>query len=213
MTELKEISSYRSHEGLQKVFTHYSKNLKSVHEFSIYLPPRAVNGQRCPVLYWLTGAAADEREFMMKSGFQKYASENELIVVAPEPSPSQPSNKNKEISADYFVQFGFYLDATEPPYKDNFRMYSYVIDELLPLIDFKFPTIPDKRGLAGHSMGGMVSGPQSLGSHSIVIHRKQFSRILRALLCLHFVIRIFFTASHACPPFVTLQPFRSASNC
>lgn len=157
MSELKEVYSYRSFEGLQKIFTHQSQFLKNVHEFSVYLPPKALVGQQCPVLYWLTGAAANEREFVLTSGFQKYASENNLIVVAPEPCPCPVKNKSKAINVDYLVQFGFYLDASEAPYSENFKMYSYVMEELLPLIDYKFPTITSKRAIAGHSMGGMVS--------------------------------------------------------
>lgn len=173
MSELKEVWNFKSHEGYQKAYQHHSKYLKADHEFSIYLPPAAVRGQRCPVVYWLTGAAADDREFMLKSGFQKYASENELIVVAPEPRPLPLNDMPKEISSKYFVQFGFYMDSTAPPYDEHFKMYSYILDELLPLVEFKFPVLQDKRGIAGHSMGGMgalnfgLRNPDIFGSISV----------------------------------------------
>lgn len=157
MSELKEVWSYKGHDGYQKIFRHYSQSLKSEHEFSIYLPPKALLNQKCPVMYWCTGAAADDREFVLKSGVQKYASERNMIVVAPEPRPGPLNDMPKEISAEYFVQFGFYVDATEPPYSETFRMHTYIMEELLPLIDYKFPVLTEKRGIAGHSMGGMAS--------------------------------------------------------
>ncbi|XP_015786502.1 S-formylglutathione hydrolase [Tetranychus urticae] len=183
MSELKEVWNFKSHEGYQKAYQHHSRFLKNTHEFSIYLPPKAVKGERCPVVYWLTGAASDDREFMLKSGFQKYASENEIIVVAPEPRPLPLNDMAKEISSKYFVQFGFYLDATEPPYDEQFKMYSYVMDELMPLVEFKFPVLQDKRGIAGHSMGGMGALNLGLRHHDLFQSISVFSAVCNPSKC------------------------------
>ncbi|WP_264830620.1 alpha/beta hydrolase-fold protein, partial [Klebsiella aerogenes] len=49
---------------------------------------------------------------------------------------------------------GFYLDATEAPYADNYRMASYIAQELPALIAANFPVDMARQGIFGHSMGG-----------------------------------------------------------
>ncbi len=50
---------------------------------------------------------------------------------------------------------GFYLDATQAPYARNYRMQSYVLEELPRIIAANFPAIDATRqGIFGHSMGG-----------------------------------------------------------
>lgn len=76
-----------------------------------------------------------------------------IVVPDPKPIPLKLYSPRKNV-VDFLVQFGWYLDATEPPYNEQYRMYSYFIEELIPLIDSAFPTIPEMRGISGHSMGG-----------------------------------------------------------
>ncbi|XP_015786057.1 S-formylglutathione hydrolase [Tetranychus urticae] len=176
MSELKEVWNFKSHEGYQKAYQHHSRFLKNTHEFSIYLPPKAVKGERCPVVYWLAGAATEDREFALKTGFQKFAAENEMIFVAPEPRPVPMGDMEKRVSSKYLAQFGFYLDATEPAY-EQFKMYSYVMNELMPLVEFKFPVLQDKRGIAGHSMGGCGALNYALRHHDLFQSISVFSAI------------------------------------
>src|SRR5262249_42609589 len=49
---------------------------------------------------------------------------------------------------------GFYVDATEAPWSTNYRMYTYVTEELPALVRANFPIAPDREGITGHSMGG-----------------------------------------------------------
>ncbi|HEY9846714.1 MAG TPA: alpha/beta hydrolase-fold protein, partial [Candidatus Caenarcaniphilales bacterium] len=44
--------------------------------------------------------------------------------------------------------------ATEQPWQEHYRMYSYVVEELPALITKHFPVIPSRQGIFGHSMGG-----------------------------------------------------------
>ncbi|STZ02304.1 S-formylglutathione hydrolase [Moraxella equi] len=55
-------------------------------KFAIYLPDTAKT-QKLPVLYWLSGLTCTEQNFITKSGFQRYADEQNVIVVAPDTSP------------------------------------------------------------------------------------------------------------------------------
>ncbi|HEX8578521.1 MAG TPA: S-formylglutathione hydrolase, partial [Allosphingosinicella sp.] len=55
---------------------------------------------------------------------------------------------------DFGQGAGFYVDATQEPYAANYRMYSYLTDELPELIAQSFPADMARQGITGHSMGG-----------------------------------------------------------
>ena len=55
---------------------------------------------------------------------------------------------------DFGVGAGFYLDATQPPWSTHWRMESYLLEELLPLVTNALPIDGARLGLFGHSMGG-----------------------------------------------------------
>jgi S-formylglutathione hydrolase len=52
------------------------------------------------------------------------------------------------------VGAGFYLDATQAPWAAHWRMESYLLKELLPLLEAHLPIDGRRLGLFGHSMGG-----------------------------------------------------------
>ena len=68
--------------------TLFSNELKCSMKFAAYLPSNESNEQ-LPVLIWLSGLTCNEQNFITKSGFQRYAQENKVIVVAPDTSPSE----------------------------------------------------------------------------------------------------------------------------
>jgi S-formylglutathione hydrolase len=59
-------------------------------------------------------------------------------------------------SYDLGLAAGFYVDATEPPWSQAYRMYSYVARELPELVASAFPVDPARAGIFGHSMAGMA---------------------------------------------------------
>jgi S-formylglutathione hydrolase len=104
------------------------------------------------VLYWLSGLACTEQNFITKSGAQRYAAGHGVIVVAPDTSPRGGEVADAE-GYDIGLGAGFYLNATQAPWSAHYRMHDYVVDELPALVDECFPT--DKaRAISGHSMGG-----------------------------------------------------------
>ncbi|XP_056418069.1 S-formylglutathione hydrolase isoform X3 [Hyla sarda] len=150
---LKQLSSNKCFEGFQKVFEHDSTELKCKMKFGIYLPPKAESG-KCPVLYWLSGLTCTEQNFITKAAYHQAASELGIIVVAPDTSPRGCNIDGEEENWDFGTGAGFYVNATEDPWKTNYRMYSYIVEELPQLINGNFPTDPDKISIFGHSMGG-----------------------------------------------------------
>ncbi|XP_051153861.1 S-formylglutathione hydrolase isoform X2 [Leptopilina boulardi] len=153
MTEFALVSNNKIFGGWQKVYTHESTELKCKMNFGVYLPPQAENGP-VPVIYWLSGLTCTEANFIQKAGAQKYAAEHGVMIVAPDTSPRGLNLPGEETSWDFGTGAGFYVDATEEPWKNNYKMYSYVTKELPALINEKFPAIPDKQSIMGHSMGG-----------------------------------------------------------
>ncbi|GAB1608772.1 hypothetical protein Ahia01_001161600 [Argonauta hians] len=153
MTEITEVSSNKCCGGLQKVFKHSSSELKCEMKFGIFLPGKS-GSAKLPVLYWLSGLTCTEQNFITKSGFQRYAEEHSLIVVAPDTSPRGCNIEGEDDSYDFGSGAGFYVDATQPKWSTNYRMYSYIVKELPKLIESNFPVLPDKKSISGHSMGG-----------------------------------------------------------
>uniref|UniRef100_A0A914XND6 S-formylglutathione hydrolase n=2 Tax=Plectus sambesii TaxID=2011161 RepID=A0A914XND6_9BILA len=125
-------------------------------KFGVFLPPSAQNNpkEKLPVLYFLSGLTCTEANFTQKSGFQRYAAEHNLIVVNPDTSPRGLSIEGEDDSYDFGSGAGFYLDATEEKWKKNYRMYSYIVDELLSVVAANFAVDTSKQGITGHSMGG-----------------------------------------------------------
>ncbi|EDL35845.1 esterase D/formylglutathione hydrolase, isoform CRA_d, partial [Mus musculus] len=174
---LKQISSNRCFGGLQKVFEHSSVELKCKMRFAVYLPPQAESG-KCPALYWLSGLTCTEQNFISKSGYQQAASEHGLVVIAPDTSPRGCNIKGEDDSWDFGTGAGFYVNATEDPWKANYRMYSYVTEELPQLINANFPVDPQRMSIFGHSMGGhgalicALKNPGKYRFHNTVLEHK-----------------------------------------
>jgi len=148
---VKSIESHASFGGTQSVWQHTSAVLGCDMRVSVYLPPQAFS-RACPVLYWLSGLTCNEQNFITKSGAQRYAAEHGVILVAPDTSPRGTDVPDAD-GYDIGLGAGFYVDATQAPWSTQYRMQSYVADELPKLIEATFNTT-DARGISGHSMGG-----------------------------------------------------------
>ena len=149
---MERIEQHASFGGRQEVWQHASTSTGTPMRFGIYLPPAALAGERCPVLYWLSGLTCTEQNFITKAGAQEHAARHGLIVVAPDTSPRGEGVAN-DPAYDLGQGAGFYLNATQTPWAPHFRMEDYVVQELPALVEQHFPAT-EARGIAGHSMGG-----------------------------------------------------------
>ncbi len=153
MTNLNLISEYQSFGGKLGFYSHVSSTCYGEMRFAVYQPPQATQ-QPVPGLYFLSGLTCTEENFMAKAGAQRYASESGLILVAPDTSPRNTGIAGEDDAWDFGTGAGFYVDATEEPWHQNYQMYSYIVQELPGIIAANFPILPDKQGIFGHSMGG-----------------------------------------------------------
>ncbi len=150
---LENISNNKLFGGWHKQYTHDSQALNCKMRFAIYLPPQSQN-KAVPVLYWLSGLTCTDENFMQKSGAQRIASELGIAIVAPDTSPrGDHVPDDPEYAYDFGYGAGFYVNATQQPWSQYYRMYDYVVSELPDLIEQHFP-VNDRRSVAGHSMGG-----------------------------------------------------------
>ncbi|XP_017494888.1 PREDICTED: S-formylglutathione hydrolase-like isoform X1 [Rhagoletis zephyria] len=152
---LKLLSSVKCFGGEQRVYSHASEVLGCEMKFGVYMPPTAVEDHdECPVLYFLSGLTCTQDNFIQKSGFQQHASKHGIVVVNPDTSPRGLNVPGEDDHWDFGSGAGFYVDATEAPWSKNYKMYTYVTQELVELVNTNLPVLPNKRGIFGHSMGG-----------------------------------------------------------
>ena len=149
---MERIEHHASFGGRQEVWKHASHALGCEMRLGVYLPPAALAGERCPVLYWLSGLTCTEQNFITKAGAQQHAAQHGLILVAPDTSPRGAAVAD-DPGYDLGQGAGFYLDATQAPWAPHFRMEDYVVNELPALVEQHFPAT-EKRAIFGHSMGG-----------------------------------------------------------
>jgi S-formylglutathione hydrolase len=148
------VAGHRCHGGVQAVYRHASRATGTSMAFSIYLPPAAETGRRCPVLWWLSGLTCTWENATTKAGFQGPAAAAGMIVVCPDTSPRGLDLPDEHAAYDFGSGAGFYLDATVEPWSGHYRMATYVTRELQDLVAASFPIDTGRQGIAGHSMGG-----------------------------------------------------------
>jgi S-formylglutathione hydrolase len=148
------VSLNRSHGGVQGVYRHASRETKTPMTFSVYVPPHRADA-KLPVVWYLSGLTCTHANVTEKGEFRRACAELGLIFVAPDTSPRGEGVPGDPGGAyDFGLGAGFYVDATQRPFADNYRMWSYVTEELPELIAGQFPVDPKRQSILGHSMGG-----------------------------------------------------------
>ncbi|MES2137742.1 MAG: S-formylglutathione hydrolase [Pseudomonadota bacterium] len=147
------VSENKSHGGRQLVVRHSSAATSTGMTFSIFLPPQAASGARLPVVWYLSGLTCTHANVTDKGEYRAACAELGLIFVAPDTSPRGDGIPDAE-GYDFGQGAGFYVDATEQPWAANYRMWSYVTEELPALVAAEFPVDIDRQAITGHSMGG-----------------------------------------------------------
>ena len=142
--------------GEQRFYEHTSATVGLPMRFAVYLPPQALLPGAAPVpaVVYLAGLTCNEETFATKASAQRTAAELGLALIAPDTSPRGAHAPGEADSWDFGVGAGFYLDATQAPWARHWRMESYLLDELLPLVGQHLPVDTTRPGLMGHSMGG-----------------------------------------------------------
>lgn len=150
---LEKVSSSTCFGGEQARYKHESAVLGCTMHFSVYLPPGA--SQDSPVLYWLSGLTCNDENFVLKAGAQRIAAELGIVIVTPDTSPrGEGVPDDPDAAYDLGLAAGFYLNATQEPWRKHYQMYDYIVHELPALLESTLSLSHTKRAISGHSMGG-----------------------------------------------------------
>jgi len=151
---MKQISAAKSFGGTQFVFAHASATCACDMTFALFLPPQAAT-KRVPLLWWLSGLTCTHQNVMDKGEYRRMAAELGLAIVCPDTSPRGDEVPDEKDNWQFGKGAGFYLDATLAPFARNYRMQSYVRDELPALLaESELPLDMTRQSIFGHSMGG-----------------------------------------------------------
>ena len=152
---LEIVADNRAHGGRQLVCRHLSSATSTAMTFSVFLPPQAEAGGPLPVVWYLSGLTCTHANVTDKGEFRAVCAELGLIFVAPDTSPRGEGVPDDPDGAwDFGLGAGFYVDATQPPYAEHYRMWTYVTEELPALVAGEFPVDMARQAITGHSMGG-----------------------------------------------------------
>ena len=137
-------------------YAHESQVLGCSMKFSVYLPPQYTHtsskDSSFPALYFLSGLTCTEDNFITKSGAVQYASQLGIVLICPDTSPRGLNLPNEDTDWDFGTGAGFYLNATKEPFHKNYKMYSYVTQELPELIESQLRLDCSRIAIIGHSM-------------------------------------------------------------
>ncbi len=174
MSDLTLIKKHYSFGGTTEFYSHQSSEIKSEMKFSVIRPKAALQNpnNKYPAVLWLSGLTCTEENFVAKAGAQRYADQYESFGFCPDTSPRGFDFNGEHDSYDFGSGAGFYLDATERPWDQNYRMQSYLIKDFLKLIGSEFPVDSKAIAISGHSMGG--HGALTLG----IKYPELFSRVV-----------------------------------
>ena len=159
------VSENKAHGGRQLVVKHKSSATGTDMTFSIFLPPQAEGGGKLPVVWYLSGLTCTHANVTEKGEYRAACAELGLIFVATDTSPRGEGVPDDPAGAyDFGLGAGFYVDATQMPFAKNYRMWSYVTEELPALVAAEFPIDLERQGITGHSMGGHGALTVALGN-------------------------------------------------
>ncbi|MBW6424718.1 S-formylglutathione hydrolase [Rhizobium sp. XQZ8] len=150
---MKVLSQNTAFGGMQGVFMHESEACKCEMTFAVFVPPQAIKEPR-PVLWYLSGLTCTHANVMEKGEYRRLAAELGLIIVCPDVSPRGNDVPDELTNWQMGKGAGFYLDATEKPWAENYQMYSYIAEELPNFVSQHFRLDMSRQGIFGHSMGG-----------------------------------------------------------
>jgi S-formylglutathione hydrolase len=123
MSEPQLVSKHACFGGEQRFYKHDSREVRGPMKFAAYVPPQAKSGP-VPVLYYLAGLTCSEETFIIKGHAQMWAAELGIMLIATDTSPREPRLPGDADSWDFGYSAGFYIDATQAPWSQYYRMYS-----------------------------------------------------------------------------------------
>lgn len=147
-------------------FSHLSAQTGTTMTCAVFLPDPVAT---VPYLLYLSGLTCTDENVCQKSGIFRSLAQNKVTIVlcrvvhvngfqrllqfalhqigfvAPDTSPRGAGIEGEDEDWDFGTGAGFYLDATAPKWSSNYRMYSYVTEELPALLTQHYPQLDHSR--------------------------------------------------------------------
>ena len=177
------VSSVKSFGGEQAVLRHASEVTGTDMTFSVYVPSHE-EGALLPIVWFLSGLTCTHANVTEKGEFRRACAELGLIFIAPDTSPrGEGVPDDAEAAYDFGLGAGFYVDATQAPFDQHYRMRDYIENELPAIIAAHFPADMQRQAIMGHSMGGHGALTISLRNPGRFRSTSAFSPIVSPLSC------------------------------
>jgi len=149
---MEKLSEIKAFGGIQGVYSHFSESTNCDMTFGLFLPEEAKYNP-VPVLWYLSGLTCTHENAMSKSGAQNWAAEQGIALVFPDTSPRGQAIADDD-AFDLGQGAGFYVNATQNPWAQNFNMWDYITVSLPELLFNNFSLDRNRQSITGHSMGG-----------------------------------------------------------
>ena len=151
-------SSSKVANGILLRISHDSSSTRCLMTFSIFLPDVAyqyATPGSFPVLFYLSGLTCTDENACHKLGAFIPLAQHGIAMVFPDTSPRGCNVPGESEAWDFGLSAGFYIDATREPWSANWKMETYVAQELPSFLGANFSCLDLGRvGVTGHSMGG-----------------------------------------------------------
>jgi len=180
---METVSTNRSHDGEQGVYKHSSSATGTEMTFSVFVPDHAP-GTKLPVVWYLSGLTCTHANVMEKGEYRAACAELGLIFIAPDTSPRGDDVPDDAAAAyDFGLGAGFYVNATQEPFAQHYKMRDYIEQEMPELVAANFPVDMDRQAITGHSMGGHGALTISLRNPGKYRSTSAFAPIVSPLSC------------------------------
>lgn len=180
---LTTLSANRAHGGTQHVVSHASASTGTEMTFSVFVPDHE-DSTKLPVVWYLSGLTCTHANVTEKGEFRKACAELGIIFVAPDTSPrGEDVPDDTDAAYDFGLGAGFYVNATQTPFDQHYKMQDYIEKELPDLVAANFPIDLNRQGIMGHSMGGHGALTIGLRNPSVYKAVSAFSPIVSPLNC------------------------------
>eukprot|EP01070_Trichotokara_eunicae_P005525 Trichotokara_eunicae@DN4547_c0_g1_i1.p1 len=138
-----------------------------------------------PALYYLSGlTCTDENAVTKMTPVYAALEEAKMVMIFPDTSPRGAGVPKEDEEWDLGTGAGFYLDATAAPWSKNYKMYTYVVNELHDLLNKAYGSLLNgKFGIMGHSMGGHGALTIGLKNPTKFLSMSAFAPITNPMKC------------------------------
>jgi S-(hydroxymethyl)glutathione dehydrogenase/alcohol dehydrogenase len=171
--------------GMLHRVKHASTSTQTDMIFSIFLPSSYVVQKPAfmPALYWLSGLTCTDENFCQKASVAfEHAESAGIALVVPDTSPRGEAVANVD-AYDLGQGAGFYIDATQEPWKKHFHMESYIAKELPQLVEETWGVGKVAKSIFGHSMGGHGALTLALKYHPVYASVSALAPICHPTAC------------------------------